>query len=1067
MRLTLARCLPVAVFLAASGGCPGRGVFVARDASVTDAEVGLGADVVDAVDVDALPLPPGPRGQILGVPLTRAESWTVPALRSPVQVIRTEAGVPHIYAANERDAHVVWGFVTARDRYTQIELARRLGQGIISSLLGDRGLTADQGARDRGYAVVADRIIGQLTPEELDLFDAYAEGVNACVDAVRAQRLPVPTEIGPVGLLLGHLHGADLMQHLSRRDLAAVLAVVLFNASFVDDDLNRARVATTLATLAHGLPDEALRREGVLHDLFERVAPITGVTSASGFGLEGGPLMARGRVDRGGMRSSRRADPRSPRVQRDVLARAMASSSLFNRLRRGSRDADFGSNAWATMGRASARGAAILSGDGHLPLSVPTLLAQVGIDTSIFGDPVATDSVHFLGLAFPGIPALPLGTNGDVAYSFTYLYGDLTDWYAEEIQLDAGGRPTASRFRMAWRPLVATQERYEIANVPSLNSVGRTETWTRWATFDGRMLASIEGHPATSATVPGPGESLVEIQGVLVVPADVDGDGIISGVSFDYTGFDVSDVVMGLRRFSRAHNVEEIHAAQQRFVGFAQNFVAADRHGNVYYSGYTGTPCREYLPRPGGAWSAGADPRLLLDGTQYAGFTIPLDASGMPDETAGRSDPQRCVIPNAQWPTAINPTRGYVLTANNDLGGTSIDNNLANDAYYLGGPWDVGYRARTIGTTLAAHVAARTSSVDTMASLQASHRSNFADEFLPFLFEAVVRAQELAAAGGTPGDPADARLLALYQSERAAIDDAQTRLDRWRTRGANAASGVTTFYDSPGDDDRADAAATMVFNAWYRRLDRDLFDDENIADVLALDPRAMRTTTLLGMIQGRGAGNPLHLASWNPVTRESVFFDDTRTPFIESSREVALGALVRSLRSLRAAPSAPGVGGFGTPDMSQYLWGLRHLVAFPSLIDAYASGVTGVEFITNQLKISPSRLPLAPGLLPDDPRANLPWFPRPGDYYAVDAANPSSVGDDYFYRSGPVMRMVIELDGGRVHGQNVIPGGQSGLATSPDFDDQARLWLGNRALPMRFDVDAVVAGAIGREEYHP
>ncbi|MEI8259092.1 MAG: penicillin acylase family protein, partial [Deltaproteobacteria bacterium] len=315
---------------------------------------------------------------------------------------------------------------------------------------------------------------------------------------------------------------------------------------------------------------------------------------------------------------------------------------------------------------------------------MPALLAQIGIDTSIFGDPVAPDAMHFLGLSFPGIPVLPLGTNGDVAYSFTYLYGDLTDWYAEEIQLDARGKPSASRFRAAWRPLVATDERYEIANVPTLNSVGRTETWTRWSTFDGRRLASIEGRPATAMTVPGAGESLVEIQGTMVIPADVNGDGVISGVSFDYTGLDVSDIVMGLRQFARARNVGEVQSAQHRFVGFAQNFVAADRRGNVYYSGYTGTPCRDYLPRPGGVWSRGADPRMLLDGTQYAGFTIPLDATGMPDETMGVADAQRCVIPNAQWPTAINPTRGYVLTANNDLGGTSLDNNLANDTYYLG-----------------------------------------------------------------------------------------------------------------------------------------------------------------------------------------------------------------------------------------------------------------------------------------------------------------------------------------------------------------------------------------------
>jgi acyl-homoserine lactone acylase PvdQ len=294
------------------------------------------------------------------------------------------------------------------------------------------------------------------------------------------------------------------------------------------------------------------------------------------------------------------------------------------------------------------------------------------------------------------------------------------------------------------------------------------------------------------------------------------------------------------------------------------------------------------------------------------------------------------------------------------------------------------------------------------------------------------------------------------------------RLDAWRTRGMNAASGVDTFYDMPTADDRSDAVATMLFNAWLRNFDATVFGDEHLEDLFALDSRFLRATTLLGIVGARGS-NTNHLASWNPATQESVFFDDATTAsIVETSREDALHALVVALTDLRAAPTEPGVGGFGTNDMSQWLWGLRHMVAFPSLIDAYASGVMGVELITNQMKISPTRLPLAMNLPMSDPRANLPWFPRPGDIFAVDAANPPATGADYIYRNGPVMRMVIELQGnGHVRGQNVIPGGQSGVASSHNFDDQARLWLGNQALPIRFDVDSVVAGATGRETYHP
>ncbi len=1024
-------------------------------------------DVMDASapdadpDADAEPIPDGPRGQILRVPLTAMEDWRIPTLRAPVHVIRTEANVPHIYASNARDGYVVQGFVAARDRYVQIELARRLGLGLVSNLLGDRGLAADQSSRDRGIPFVAERILAQLTPEQGDVLDAYAEGVNAYITAVSRRLLPLPTELGPVGLLLGTVRPWELMRPLTRRDLASVFAVVLFNSSFTSDDLERARAGAAIPGLFRGAVDEALHRDGTLRDIFNRVAPITNITSAPGFGLEMGPRM----TQTGPRRLRTRPLRPGPRVPRDVLDRAIEADRQFALFRRGPRDADHGSNAWATAGRGNAEGATLLSGDGHLPLSIPPLLYQMGSDTSVFG--TGGPSRSLLGLYFPGIPLMALGTNSSVAYSFTYLYGDLTDWYAEEVQLDAMGRPTASRFGGAWRSLNAVQERYEIANVPALMSVGRTETWTRWTTFDGRWLASIEGRPATRETRPGPGESVVAIQGVLVVPADTNGDGHISAVSFDYTGFDVNNLFTGLDAFERAQTVNDLREAQRGFVAFAQNFVGADSRGSVHYSGYTATPCRSYLPRTGGAFAPGADPRLLLDGTTYGGFAIPLNAAGMPDETLGATDMQRCVIPFADWPSSLDPVRGYVLTSNNDIAAISLDNNLANDRYYLGGPWDVGYRARTVSDTLARHVAARTSSIDAMAALQADHRSNVAVQVFPYLRDAILAARTLAAAGGMPPDPNDARLLAVYQSERAGIDETERRLDAWIARGANAASGVTTFYDTPTADDRTDAAATMLFNAWYRALQAAIFDDEGIDEVFATDARFLRITALVSIIEGRGPGNPRSLASWNPATEESAFFDVLGTPDVERSREVALLALGRALVGLRAPSTMPGRGGFGTSDMSQYLWGLRHQVALESIVTAFASGVMGIQVITNQVQISPARLPLAPDLPVGDPRRDLPWFPRPGDYFAVDAANPPNSGPDYVYRSGPVMRMVIELRGGRVRGQNVIPGGESGVARSANFDDQARLWLGNRALPMRYDVDAVVAGAIGREIYRP
>ena len=52
----------------------------------------------------------------------------------------------------------------------------------------------------------------------------------------------------------------------------------------------------------------------------------------------------------------------------------------------------------------------------------------------------------------------------------------------------------------------------------------------------------------------------------------------------------------------------------------------------------------------------------------------------------------------------------------------------------------------------------------------------------------------------------------------------------------------------------------------------------------------------------------------------------------------------------------------------------------------------------------------------------------------------------YSYGSGPVMRIVVEMNPDGVTGVNVLPGGQSGINTDPFFADQAALWLGRELL---------------------
>jgi penicillin amidase len=66
-------------------------------------------------------------------------------------------------------------------------------------------------------------------------------------------------------------------------------------------------------------------------------------------------------------------------------------------------------------------GAALVAGDMHLGLRVPTVWYRARLQTTS-GDPPELN-----GVTLPGVPAVVAGSNGHVAWSFTNSYGDWVD----------------------------------------------------------------------------------------------------------------------------------------------------------------------------------------------------------------------------------------------------------------------------------------------------------------------------------------------------------------------------------------------------------------------------------------------------------------------------------------------------------------------------------------------------------------------------------------------------------------------------------------------------------------
>lgn len=1085
------KILGVATLLFGAMACGGKtaeptpvddAVVTTDDVQTSDA----GADSVDVSDTATGDTAADPnaadKSKILGV--NQIEEWQLKGLSAPVQVIRTEGNVAHIYAANRKDLMHAAGFELARDRFFQMELTRRLGLGTLTELLGDAALATDQGSRASGSAFVADNILKRLTPEQKDIFDGFAAGINDYIDqTIAAQgdptlsaKIPIPSEIAVAGGLLGGTP-ATLMKKWDTRAVAGAAAAIFYNLGFETDDIGRTATLALLKDAYKGKDLADLRTAGVFADIEYLVKPIKPVSSAAGLGLDyKGKAVTkteRGKVPGGKDLADAKQQQKnwSPKempknaqqlpllVPLDLAKRAKQKAVERERQSGHDRVNGYGSNAWAVTGTGTTDGRALAAGDGHLPLSVPSLFYQIGLNDSLFG----SGDTHTLGMMIPGLPIQAVGTNGHVAWNQTQLVGDITDWYREELTLDANGVPVSTKFQDKQVALSKVDEVYTIADIPALGSKGRVETWSRWVTGDGRWIYEIEGPEVDAKYVAQKGETVVNLGGHLVVPKDTDGDGKVTAVSFDFTGLDNPDLIGAVDGFGHSKDVFELRDWTRHLMGYSQNIAAADTDGHSFYTGYQAVPCRTYLDRDPTTkvWLPGSNPKQLIDGTKYGSFTIPQLASGQVDDTQG-ADPHKCVVPFDEYPNSIDPPQGYIVTANNDPGNLSTDNNLWNDKWYIGGPWANGYRAGTISGRLETEIAKKTADVAAMSSIQASNQSPTGVEWTPFILSAMDAGA--AAAAKATKTPTEQRLADLYNALTPTdLADVKTRLSAWQTAGNPALSGVETFYHTVAAGELDSAVATTIHNAWFGHFVDLVFGDEGQANG-AFEPWGgdARTRALSFMKDTRGPGGEKLSAAWNPATQESAFFDNLNTPgVIETSNEIALMALKQGLDAEQQR--------FGTADHAKWLWGLRHGVHFDSILKEFLGSKPDYAAITQIFSILPDTLPIADNIKAGDPRANLTNFPRGGDGFAVDAAGGINASE---YGSGPVFRVVWALGKDKdgkpwIDGANTLPGGQSGLTDSLFFKDQVKLWLANKTMPMRYAPEAVVAGATGREVLKP
>ena len=133
-------------------------------------------------------------------PTENTEKINIPGLKAPVEILRDQWGINHIYAENQEDLFFAQGYAAAKDRLFQFEIWRRQATGTVAEILGSRALKRDIGTRLFKYRGDMQDEMNYYHEDGVAIIEAYTHGVNAYIDEVLKQPEELPIEFELLGI---------------------------------------------------------------------------------------------------------------------------------------------------------------------------------------------------------------------------------------------------------------------------------------------------------------------------------------------------------------------------------------------------------------------------------------------------------------------------------------------------------------------------------------------------------------------------------------------------------------------------------------------------------------------------------------------------------------------------------------------------------------------------------------------------------------------------------------------------------------------------------------------------
>ena len=351
---------------------------------------------------------------------------SVPGVSESVEIVRDVQGVSHIYAKNQRDLFFAQGWNAARDRLWQLDQWRRRGEGKMAEQFGERFVAADRAARKFLFRGDLDAEFASYHPQGREIMTAFADGINAYVDHVKADPARLPIEF--------RLTGTEPGRWSATSSLIRIYGIT--------------RNVGTEVTMARRIAAVGLETTQALTD--QQPAKSLQVPQGIDVATITANILAEYNLARNGLDFEAADFPNSPLGQaaRTDLARALsAARGKLERTEEELATLQHESNNWTVHGRRTATGKPILANDPHRTIGMPSLRYMVHLNAPGW---------NMIGAGEPALPGVSLGHNDRIAFGLTiFAFGDEEDLYVYETN---PASPDQYRYQGAWESMRIVNE---------------------------------------------------------------------------------------------------------------------------------------------------------------------------------------------------------------------------------------------------------------------------------------------------------------------------------------------------------------------------------------------------------------------------------------------------------------------------------------------------------------------------------------------------------------------------------------------------------------------------------